>query len=228
VLAPHHPFRLSHLLDGTLVVEASARGTGGSPAPLAAIKLGARSAHAAPRRVPGGDREAWQFGDQGPLLTLSDPGSRVQDVFADMQLLPEEAPWTMLTRDFMVPLPKGLMLDSVPITEGPLFLLYSPEGIPDEVIVFQPRPAPPSELQFRGDFVEDAIDGVSGRIRHATRDYARETTPWRARHYVLTLTSEATLVMTAQSRHSESDFLFAAADDMARGYESMHTAPYQR
>jgi hypothetical protein len=225
VLAPHLPFRLSHLLDGSLLVEAVARARDGRPSPVAAIKLGARRAYAPAKPVVVAGGSMWQFGEGGPLLLFADSSSRIDDVFASIELRSEEAGWTIVTHDYTVALPPGLILSSPLPEEPPLYTLSRPDAVEDELIVVVPRPVAAHDVRFKGNVEESRIRGLSGVVRSATHDYVHDGVAWRAKYYVMSLTPSATLAMTAQARRTEADVLLAAADNIARSFESMHAPP---
>jgi hypothetical protein len=219
LLCPHWPCRVVHLRNGTLLIQPIGRNAPGTLPAVAAVSLGKRGAHAEPREFMSGSMPSWQYGEDGPTISLGNGAKDLGEVFAQIDSVPGESPWNLLGLGFWIDFPQGFTAQSPISPEHPFFQLDQEGEVEDASIMFKPRPAPAHEMRFNGTEEEGTLDGIAGTIRWATHHYEHAGVKWTQRFYALPFSAEDTLVMIAQSPQATIDHMLSSADQMAASFE---------
>jgi transcription antitermination factor NusA-like protein len=224
LLSPHCPCRVAHLENGTLLVQPIAVDRSRALPPVAAVALGARSAHAEASRVDDHRMPTWRYGADGPTISLGNQAERLDEVLAQVDVVPGESPWHLLGPGFWIAFPPSFTLHSAPADRGLRFQLVQKGDEPNALIAFDSHPIRAEALRFGGDgLVDGALQIDGGSVRTATRTYEHAGKRWQARYYALPLADDETVVMSAQAPIAQSERMFAAADAMAESFAPMET-----
>ena len=224
LLSPHCPCRVAHLENGTLLVQPIVGAAAGKLPPVAAVGVGSHGDTTQPTRVEDAPMPTWSYGKGAPRISLGNGATSIEQVFARVDVVPGDSPWTLLGPGFWIEFPARFTLDSARAGEGPFFQLTQEGDVTDAIITFAARPVPAPALKFSGpNNVEGTLETEAGSIRMCTHSYEHDGVSWRARYYALPLAVDATLVMTAQAPRATIDHMFASADRMAASFAPMRS-----